>query len=681
MESKELLHPEMNENSNQEVNAGASNEAQLDAEMTEEATPVIMEESPVQEETTTEEPESNDQDSDLDDTDNISEMVSEIEDSNNTDESDEDETDEDETIVPNAETEEDIEREYAELSLEDGVGELEKVVQELDYNNSKKRVGILKANFLKLYKSTEITLLEQFLNEGGVREEYKSPNIEVKEKFDQALTLFKEKKTIFIEEQEKQKEKNLQEKLAIIEGLKELIESETTLKEKNDKYKEFQEKWKSIGPVPQNESHNLWQNFHFYVEKFFDLLRMNQEFRNLDFKKNLEQKIALCERAESLLLEDSINKSFKLLQQLHDEWKELGPVSEDKKEEIWERFKNASDQINQRRRAYYEKLYTDRQNSYNAKVVLCEQAEEIIATEPQNAKEYKSVSDRLSELLKVWKTLGPAPPKLNDEIWHRFKSALDKHFSLQKEFFNQLKEEQTQNYNLKINIAIQAEGIAERTDWRKATEEIIQLQKEWKEIGIVPRKYKDVIWKRFRAACDKFFANKAHYYANIKEIEAENLKKKEELVEKILTHEFGNDREENMQIMQQYQRQWTEIGHVPHKQKERISNEYRQALDQRFADLNISREDVSRDRFKSKIETILSDPNANRILDKERRFLINKMTQLKDEINLLENNLGFFANSKNADLLREEFSKKIETAKNEVKELEYKIKMMEKSKQ
>lgn len=681
MESKELLHPEMNENSNQEVNAGASNEAQLDAEMTEEATPVIMEENPVQEETTTEDPESNDQDSDLDDTDNISEMVSEIEDSNNTDESDEDETDEDETIVPNAETEEDIEREYAELSLEDGVGELEKVVQELDYNNSKKRVGILKANFLKLYKSTETTLLEQFLNEGGVREEYKSPNIEVKEKFDQALTLFKEKKAIFIEEQEKQKEKNLQEKLAIIEGLKELIESETTLKEKNDKYKEFQEKWKSIGPVPQNESHNLWQNFHFYVEKFFDLLRMNQEFRNLDFKKNLEQKIELCERAESLLLEDSINKSFKLLQQLHDEWKELGPVSEDKKEEIWERFKNASDQINQRRRAYYEKLYTDRQNSYNAKVVLCEQAEEIIATEPQNAKEYKSVSDRLSELLKVWKTLGPAPPKLNDEIWHRFKSALDKHFSLQKEFFNQLKEEQTQNYNLKINIAIQAEGIAERTDWRKATEEILQLQKEWKEIGIVPRRYKEAVWKRFRAACDKFFANKAHYYANIKEIEAENLKKKEELVEKILTHEFGNDREENMQIMQQYQRQWTEIGHVPHKQKERISNEYRQALDQRFADLNISREDVSRDRFKSKIETILSDPNANRILDKERRFLINKMTQLKDEINLLENNLGFFANSKNADLLREEFSKKIETAKNEVKELEYKIKMMEKSKQ
>ncbi len=681
MESKELLHPEMNENSNQEVNAGASNEAQLDAEMTEEATPVIMEENPVQEETTTEDPESNDQDSDLDDTDNISEMVSEIEDSNNTDESDEDETDEDETIVPNAETEEDIEREYAELSLEDGVGELEKVVQELDYNNSKKRVGILKANFLKLYKSTETTLLEQFLNEGGVREEYKSPNIEVKEKFDQALTLFKEKKAIFIEEQEKQKEKNLQEKLAIIEGLKELIESETTLKEKNDKYKEFQEKWKSIGPVPQNESHNLWQNFHFYVEKFFDLLRMNQEFRNLDFKKNLEQKIELCERAESLLLEDSINKSFKLLQQLHDEWKELGPVSEDKKEEIWERFKNASDQINQRRRAYYEKLYTDRQNSYNAKVVLCEQAEEIIATEPQNAKEYKSVSDRLSELLKVWKTLGPAPPKLNDEIWHRFKSALDKHFSLQKEFFNQLKEEQTQNYNLKINIAIQAEGIAERTDWRKATEEILQLQKEWKEIGIVPRRYKEAVWKRFRAACDKFFANKAHYYANIKEIEAENLKRKEELVEKILTHEFGNDREENMQIMQQYQRQWTEIGHVPHKQKERISNEYRQALDQRFADLNISREDVSRDRFKSKIETILSDPNANRILDKERRFLINKMTQLKDEINLLENNLGFFANSKNADLLREEFSKKIETAKNEVKELEYKIKMMEKSKQ
>lgn len=714
MESKDLLRPDSDENQNLEVNSGSSNEDQSVVESNESTS--IENESenisdlnhevqifPIEESTdestlveqTSEinqpiEKEDKTQTADISEThkvkpipaskelDSVNGMMSDIESTQKESEI-EDENEEGDTDT-SVESVEDIENEYKNLSSEAAVEELEKIAAEPDYNKTKKRVGILKANILSQLKLYYKEQLDAHIQGGGTKEDYEQTAPEWENKFYQALSVFKNNKAHYIEELEKEKERNLQAKLEIIEGLKALIDTDTSLKEKNDKFKEYQDKWKAIGPVPQNESNNLWQNFHFYVEKFFDLLRINKEFRSLDLKKNLEQKIELCERAETLLLENSINKSFKMLQQLHDEWKELGPVPEDKKEEIWERFKNASDQINQRRREYYDKLYSTQQNNYNAKVVLCEQVEELIAKDPQSIKEHNEISDRLTDFMKVWKTLGPAPSKLNDEIWTRFKKSIDTYFNKKKEYFRQLKEEQMQNYNLKLNLAIRAEGISERTDWRQATEEILQLQKEWKNIGVVPRKQKEIIWKRFRAACDQFFAAKSHYFENIQDIEAENLKKKEELIQQILTHEFTADKEENMQAMQNYQRQWTEIGHVPKKEIDRLYNDYREALNKRFGDLKMSMEDVRRDRFKNKIDNILNDPNANRLLDKEKRTLINKMTQLKDEINLLENNLGFFAHSKNADLLKEEFTKKIENAKKEVKDLEYKIRMMEKSK-
>jgi len=428
--------------------------------------------------------------------------------------------------------------------------------------------------------------------------------------------------------------------------------------------------------VPQNESSNLWQHYHFYVEKFFDILRINKELRSLDLKKNLEQKVRLCEQAEELLLQDSITKSFKALQHLHEEWREVGPVPEDKKEEVWERFKNASDQLNQRRRTHYDSLLEEQQNNYNAKVVICEQAEELVASEPKNLKENNNVSDKLTELMKVWKTLGAAPAKLNEEIWQRFKSSLDKFFVAKKEYLQQLKNEQLQNYNQKLTLAIEAEAIALRTDWKKATDAIIAIQKEWQKIGPTSRKNSEAVWKRFRKACDQFFQNKNNYFSNSQSIEAENLQKKEELIKKIEEHTFSDDKNENLEVMKTYQREFMDIGHVPVKEKDKIYTKFREAVNKRFQDLKMTMEDVKRSNYKSKIETILNNPNANQILDKERRFLANKLQQLKDDIALWENNLGFFANSKNADLLKAEFSKKIESAKTEVKELEYKLKMM-----
>lgn len=671
MESQDLLHPEVENNQQVEVNPGAVSQPEIITEsetQTEVGTAENMQSS-AQETKSIEDPTNHA------DVQTVSDMMSEIENGNSIQTSDVDEEDE-----KPQETIEAVEAEYQKLTLEQQLEELNAVVANSDVMAIKTRVGVLKSKITEQIKQIKKEQQAKFLAENENGEEYVPEQLEAEKILTSALSVYKANKAKYIDQIEQEKQRNLEVKQNIILSLKNLVEEESNLKVLNDKFKELQEQWRNVGPVPQNESTNLWQNYHFYVEKFFDILRMNREMRDLDLKKNLELKIKLCEDAESLLLQESINKSFKDLQKLHEEWKELGPVPEDKKEEIWERFKNASDQINQRRREHYETILSEQQSNYNAKLVLCQQAEELVAKECNSIKENNEISDQLTELLKVWKTLGPAPAKLNDEIWDRFKSTLDKFFQAKKEYFQQMKEDQLQNYNMKVDLAIRAEGIAKRTDWKQATEEILELQKEWKNIGAVPKKHSDAVWKRFRAACDLFFEAKSNYFANIQTIEAENLAKKEDLIQRIANHQFTEDKSENLEAMKAYQREWTELGHVPKKEKDRIYNEYKSAVNKKFEELKVSAEEVKRGNFQNKLDNILSGPNADKVLDKEKRFLVNKLAQLKEDISLWENNLGFFANSKNADLLKAEFAKKIEMAKHEVKELEYKIKMMNSTK-
>lgn len=671
MESQDLLHPEVDNNQQVEVNSGAASQPEIITEsetQTEVGTAENMQDS-AQESKTIEDPTNNT------DVQTVSDMMSEIENVNSTQTSDVDEEDE-----KPQETIEAVEAEYQKLTLEQQLEELNAVVANSDVMAIKTRVGVLKSKITEQIKQIKKEQQAKFMAENENGEEYVPEQLEAEKILTSALSVYKVNKAKYIEQIEQEKQRNLEAKQNIILSLKNLVEEESNLKVLNDKFKELQEQWRNVGPVPQSESTNLWQNYHFYVEKFFDILRMNREMRDLDLKKNLELKIKLCEDAESLLLQESINKSFKDLQKLHEEWKELGPVPEDKKEEIWERFKNASDQINQRRREHYETILSEQQSNYNAKLVLCQQAEELVVKECNSIKENNEISDQLTELLKVWKTLGPAPAKLNDEIWDRFKSTLDKFFQAKKEYFQQMKEEQLQNYNMKVDLAIRAEGIAKRTDWKQATEEILELQKEWKNVGAVPKKHSDAVWKRFRAACDLFFEAKSNYFANIQTIEAENLAKKEDLIQRIVNHQFTEDKNENLEAMKAYQREWTELGHVPKKEKDRIYNEYKSAVNKKFEELKVSAEELKRGNFQNKLDNILSGPNAEKVLDKEKRFLVNKLAQLKEDISLWENNLGFFANSKNADLLKAEFAKKIEMAKHEVKELEYKIKMMNSTK-
>ena len=680
MESQELLHPENSEIQNNEVNLEASQEAQT---VNENATPASAVEPEIAEPVTEPQPETS--------AEQPQEMPAEPQKEVAEEPAQEPAAVTEEPAQPE-ETLEQVEAEYADFDLAKCVDELEKLVVERNFNIIKQRVGVIRAKALEFLRERRRARQAEFeaakaaaeaaaaeLPEGQeapAMPEFNNEPDELEKRFNTAFQTFKDNKAAFIEELEQQKTKNLELKNNIIEGLKRLLETESNMKVLNDQVKEFQEQWKAVGPVPQAESTNLWQNYHFYIEKFFDIVRMNREMRMLDYKKNLESKLQICEKAESLLLNDSINQSFNELQELHRQWKEIGPVPDDKKEEIWERFKTASDQINQRRREHYDKLFAEEQNNYNAKVVLCEQAEELVAKPVEQVSEYNEISDKLNELFSLWKTLGPAPAKLNDEIWMRFKSNLDKFFQQKKEYFQQIKDTQMQNYNQKLNLAIQAEGIADRTDWKQATDEILALQTEWKSIGATPRKYSDQVWKRFRAACDKFFEAKAKFFNTVQGEESENLQKKEELIQKILGYEFGEDRNANLDAMKAYQKEWLEIGFVPRADKDRIYTEYRNAINKRFAELKVSADDVRQNRYQSRINDIMRNPNADKLIDKEKNFLTTKLARLKDDIVLWENNLGFFSNSKNAEILTAEFRKKIEFAKKEVADLEYKIKMM-----
>lgn len=549
------------------------------------------------------------------------------------------------------------------------------ILQKHKIQQIKSNISTIRNAFRTKISVNKQIALDAFLAGGGEKDDFNMEESNEEIMFNELLKVYREKKQSHIEDLENQKVENHKQKEKLLEDLKILIVSTEPLKLINDKFREIDEKWKNIGQVPQKEITSIWKNYHFYVERFFDKVRMYRELKDLDLKKNLELKIELCEKAEQLLVETSLSKSFKLLQKYHDQWKEIGPVPEDKKDEIWERFKNSTDRINEHRREYYENRQEELQNNYKAKLVLCEKAEELCHKDYGLIKEWNKISEELAELLKIWKTIGPAPKEFNDQVWERFKGSMDIFFTNKKGYLQKIKEEQLENYNQKVHLCIQAESIIERTDWRKATNDLLQLQKDWKEIGIISRKQSEQIWKRFRAACDEFFARKSAYFSKAKESEQENLVKKTDLIEKIKTFEYTESKNDDFEQLKAFQREWNEIGHVPIKEKERLYNEYKTALDAHFEKLKISSGELRKSRYNAKLESIMDSPNADRVIEKERRFLMGKANQLKENIQLWENNIGFFVKSKNAQLLTAEFNKKIEDARKELSDIEDKLKL------
>ncbi len=566
---------------------------------------------------------------------------------------------------------------YAALSMEDLVAILKDFIHNKSVHEIINDVENIKINFYKKHKADIEKKRKHFVDEGGELEDFVPQENPLEKELKELLKSYKDQKAEFTKVLEEQKQKNLEEKYRIIEEIKELSNKQESINKTFQEFRDLQRQWRSIGPVPQANVKNLWDNYHHHVEAFYDFIKINQELRDLDLKKNLEAKLVLCEKAEELMLESNIMNAFRILQELHEQWREIGPVPPDMRTEIWERFKEATAKINKKHQDYFVNLKSEQKNNLEAKIVLCEKAEELCNQEIHSNKDWTRLSDEMMELQKVWKTIGFAPRKDNNRIYLRFRNACDAFFNRKREFYSTIKEEHDNNLQLKTDLCVQAEALKESTEWKKTTEELIALQQRWKEIGPVPFRVSDKIWKRFRTACDTFFDRKAKHYADVDNSFESNLQKKNELILQIEEFQITGNAEESLNKLKDFQRQWAEIGFVPIKMKEEILEKYRTAINKKFDDLQIDEGQKNLLKFRTKIENMLDRPNSGQRIRQEREKYISRLKQLENDIVLWENNIGFFAKSKNAEVMIREVESKIEEAKKTIVLLTKKIGMID----
>lgn len=566
---------------------------------------------------------------------------------------------------------EQVTQNYQTLDREDLLKEFQNLLNANNFDVLKQRARLIKDVFEAKSKEIYAKAFEKFLEEGGVKEDYKSELDKIDIDFRKLYGEYRERRQKYLEKQEQDKIDNLEKKKAVLEELRTLLQQEGSLKEIYDIFNQLQAKWKEIGAVPRSEANSLWESYHFLIEKFYDKVKINRELLEIGMKK----KIALCERVESLLLEPSINDSFRQLQECHQLWKEIGRVSADKSDEIWERFKKASDAVNKRCQEHYEKIREEQNNNLLAKKALCEKLEELLKTELSTVKDWTEATTKVNELFDLWKTIGPVPREENENIWNRFKKPIDKFYEDKKEAFVKMKESQDENYQKKVELCLQAEVIAERSDWKRATEDLLKLQEEWKNVGYVSKKQSDKLWVRFRQACDKFFERKAQDYQNRKDNESENIAKKEALIQAVKDFSFTEDKQHNLDVIKDFQRQWSEVGYVSTDERNRLYAEFRKAIDAHFDKLQSDSMELNLNNYKMRLEAVEGKVNVSR----EKKDLLDKIQKLQNDLNVWENNLGFLASSKQADLLKAEFDKKIEKAKAEIQLLKAKVKLLEES--
>jgi len=563
------------------------------------------------------------------------------------------------------------------LEKQEILDHLGKLLDVEDVAEVKDFVERLKIAFYKKHKVELEKVQKEFVEKGGEEEAFTFDDGGLEEQLKAYLKLFKEKKSASNKNVEEEKQANLDEKNRIIVEIEHLINGKESLNKTFHEFRELQNRWREIGVVPQNKVKELWNSYNYQVEKFYDYIKINKELRDLDLKKNLENKISLCEKAEELLLEPSIVNAFKELQKQHDRWREIGPVPADMKTQIWERFKAATTKINKKHHEYFDNLKKEQKKNLEAKTHICEKAEVILEAEISSHGDWKKHSDEIIELQKIWKTIGFAPKKDNNKIYERFRSTCDKFFDKKREFYSKNKDMQDNNLQMKMDLCVQAESLKDSTDWKKTTEQLIKLQARWKQVGPVPRKDSDVIWKRFRAACDHFFNRKSGYFSNIDKTYDDNLRMKEELIEEVKNFNPSEDVDENFKILKEFQRKWADIGFVPYKEKDRIQNVFREEINKHFDELKVDEYNKTVLKYKNKLEHILSKPNADFKLRQERDRSLNKLKQLESDITLWENNIGFFADSKNASSMITEVKSKIEKAKEKIRILESKIQMID----
>ena len=531
---------------------------------------------------------------------------------------------------------------------------------------TRNEVEALKQAYYKIHRSEVDELKKAFLTAGGEEKDFVAPEDETESKIKELLNVYKEKRAAILAEEERVKAANYALKLQLIDQLKALTESQEDFNKLYNDFKDIQQRWKEVKAVPQEHVSELWKNYQIYSEKFYDIIKINNQFRDYDFKKNLEMKTALCETVEKLQTEPDVISAFHQLQKLHQQWREIGPVAKELREDLWSRFKAASTIINKRHQEHFEGLKAKEQENLEAKTAICEQIENIDFPALKSFKDWEEKNKEVIALQDKWKTIGFAPKKSNVKIFERFRAACDVYFNRKSEFYKNIKDEMEKNLALKKALCEKAEALKDSTDWKSTTEKMIALQKEWKTIGSVARKHSDAVWKRFISACDYFFEQKNKNASSQKSVEQTNLAAKKALIEKINTIDEA-DHDEALAALKGYMTEWNTIGHVPFKEKDKIYKEYHEAVDKQFDRLKVDQNDRKMQTFRNSLSDMSNDERGKGKLYGEREKLMRMYERMKNELQTYENNIGFLSiSSKGGGGLLKEMERKIDKLKDEM---------------
>ncbi|WP_288205083.1 DUF349 domain-containing protein [uncultured Parabacteroides sp.] len=532
---------------------------------------------------------------------------------------------------------------------------------------TRNEVEALKQAFYKIHRAEVEELKKAFLENEGEEKDFVVPEDEDENKLKELLAVYKEKRAAILAEEERVKAANYALKLQLIDQLKVLTESQDDFNKLYNDFKDIQQRWKEIKAVPQEHANELWKSYQTYTERFYDIIKINNQFRDYDFKKNLEMKTALCETVEKLQTEPDVVSAFHQLQKLHQQWREIGPVAKELREELWARFKAASTVINKRHQEHFESLKSKEQENLIAKTAICEEIEGIDFDALKTFKDWEDKNKEVIALQEKWKTIGFAPKKSNVKIFERFRAACDVYFNKKSAFYKSIKEDMEKNLELKKALCEKAEALKDSTEWKSTTEKMIALQKEWKTIGSVARKHSDAVWKRFISACDYFFEQKNKNVSSQKNVEQTNLAAKKELIEKIKNLDETLGADNAMVELKAMMAEWNTIGHVPFKEKDKIYKEYHEAVDNQFDRLKVDQSDRKMQSFRSNLSDMAGGERGKGKLYGEREKLMRMFERMKNELQTYENNIGFLSiSSKGGGGLVKEMERKIEKLKDEM---------------
>ena len=540
---------------------------------------------------------------------------------------------------------------------------------------AKDEIDLLKTVFYKLHIAEREARLKEYIDGGGNPETYQVvPDLD-EETFKAQMAVIREKRAQIMQQQEAEKQANLEKKLEIIEKIKAMATSPDEAGKSYNEFKELQQQWKDIKNVPADKANELWRNYQLYVEQFYDLLKLNSEAREYDFKKNLEMKTKLCEAAEKLADEEDVISAFHQLQELHQQYREIGPVAKELREEVWARFKAASTVINKRHQQHFEDLRSKEEENLARKTALCEKVEELGKAENKGAADWEKRSKEIIDIQNEWKTIGFAPQKMNVKIFERFRAACDDFFGRKAEYFKALKVTFSENIEKKKALVEKAQALADSTDWKATSDKLIALQKEWKTVGMVPKKLGDQLWQEFLGACNKFFEARNAAGAGQRNEEHANLEKKKGIIEqlKALAENAAEATKEKVQALTE---EYNKVGHVPYKEKDKLYEAYHEVLDRIYKELNISTKRRRLNDFKANIKNVAK--RGEEALDNERGRLARRFEQLKQEIQTYENNLGFLnASSKKGNSLIDEMNRKVQHLRDDLELVRQKIKAID----